>query len=307
MQRALEIDLFKYLLACMVIGLHCQFLAEFNARLSYLLVNGVFRIAVPCFFVLSGYFYNSSHFTSTLRRITLIYIIWMLIYLPFWAFDLPYDMRPAVPLWQDILYGYYHLWFLIALLLGLGLYHIIYHLAPKLVIPCLILSASAGLVLQYGHNYGILHIAIPYYCNALCFAYPFIALGALLRTHMIRFLPYTMIVIPFACAGLLLEASINYESLFVQRDVRRPFDVLISLYLLCPALCAAIIHRAHRPTSGIIGRISLYVYLIHPLVIIGIWQVATLSATPLALLAITISTLLSIIMAYMMRFIRQKR
>ncbi len=300
MQRALEIDCLKYVLACMVVGLHCQFLAEVNAGVSYVLVNGVFRIAVPCFFVLSGYFFKPLHYVRTIKRIAALYGIWMFIYLPFWAFDLPYDMRPAAPLWQDIFYGYYHLWFLVALMLGLSLYHLLQRYCQPLVIPCVVLTGCTGIILQYGHNYGLFKIAIPYYCNAVFFAYPFIALGVFIRQYQWHQMKWTGVIALCTFCLVLAESYINYEMLYLQ-GVRRPFDVLASLYLFCPALCAYVIRVASRSSSGVIGSISLYMYLLHPLVIIGIWQVMTLSVTPLTLLTIIVSTIGSALIIYAKR------
>ena len=42
----------------MIVGLHAGFLKDVNEYVSFLTVEGLFRIAVPLFFIINGYFYH---------------------------------------------------------------------------------------------------------------------------------------------------------------------------------------------------------------------------------------------------------
>lgn len=57
--RNVSLDLLKLLMAIMVVALHANFLQEYSLLGSYLLVNGLFRVAVPIFLIINGfYFFN---------------------------------------------------------------------------------------------------------------------------------------------------------------------------------------------------------------------------------------------------------
>jgi surface polysaccharide O-acyltransferase-like enzyme len=301
MQRYLEIDALKYVLACAVVGLHCQFLAEYDARLNYMLVNGVFRIAVPLFFMMSGYFVTEERIMLMVKRTALLYVVWTAIYAPFWWFGLPYDQRADAPLWQDIVFGYYHLWYLPALILGLLLHKFMQRFSKAVQCIMIGITALLGGVLQYADNYHLMDISVLAYRNGGCMAYPFLAIGARLRSRVVQQPSMWFIVVSFML--LMIEASINYQQIFVAQSARRPFDILASLYLFCPVVLMVVMRYAHRPTSGTVGKVALYVYLLHPLVIIMQWQVADMTLTTLTITALVVTTLIAIACATLKQFI----
>lgn len=53
MERNVALDLLKLTMAAMVVGLHAGFLNDFSSLGYYITVNGIFRIAVPVFFVIN--------------------------------------------------------------------------------------------------------------------------------------------------------------------------------------------------------------------------------------------------------------
>ena len=57
MGRNLSIDVLKIILAIFVVFLHMNFLKETYPLMSFLLVNGIFRIAVPVFLVITGFYF----------------------------------------------------------------------------------------------------------------------------------------------------------------------------------------------------------------------------------------------------------
>lgn len=54
-----SIDLLKYLFCLCVVAIHCGTLANIDSDVGYFVTQGVFRLAVPFFFVASGYFLGS--------------------------------------------------------------------------------------------------------------------------------------------------------------------------------------------------------------------------------------------------------
>ncbi|WP_363315977.1 acyltransferase family protein, partial [Chryseobacterium sp.] len=106
--RSLSIDILKIILSFFVVFLHMHVLRDSYPSLSYVLVNGLFRIAVPVFLIITGYYFFYIDTRDKLRkwliRIFLLYAIWTVVYIPFWK-----DDRYVL----NILFGYHHLWYLI--------------------------------------------------------------------------------------------------------------------------------------------------------------------------------------------------
>ncbi|AYN01950.1 hypothetical protein [Chryseobacterium sp. 3008163] len=109
MGRNLSIDVLKIILAFFVVFLHMNFLKETYPALSYILVNGLFRIAVPVFLVITGFYFfhidNKVKLKKWLFRTFLLYAIWMLIYISYW--------KDNEQIWLTVIFGYHHLWYLI--------------------------------------------------------------------------------------------------------------------------------------------------------------------------------------------------
>lgn len=70
MQRNLSLDFLKIVLSFFVVGLHCSFLIDVNTDAYFATVRGIFRLAVPIFLIISGYY-----FLRNKRTIALIAII----------------------------------------------------------------------------------------------------------------------------------------------------------------------------------------------------------------------------------------
>ena len=113
--RNFSLDLLKIILSIFIILLHCRFFIEYNLGASYLATEGLFRIAVPLFFLINGYFfyYTIKHkgLKKWLIRVISLYIIWMLLYSPLW-FSL--HIKSII---NNIIIGYHHLWYIKALCL----------------------------------------------------------------------------------------------------------------------------------------------------------------------------------------------
>ena len=60
MERNISLDLLKLGMAFMVVGIHAGFMADINPLVKYLTVDGLFRIAVPVFLIINGFFFYRS-------------------------------------------------------------------------------------------------------------------------------------------------------------------------------------------------------------------------------------------------------
>ena len=187
-ERNLAVDSLKVGLACMVVGIHGHVLKAESPWLSGLLTDGLFRVAVPAFFILNGYYLapaldKPEAFGRWLKRILILYGLWSLIYLPQFA-------PPWHPLNQFgvlLATGFNHLWYLIAAAMGGCLLYIVNLRWPMALVGLAVVSFAAGVLVQYDVNYGWLfrdtierlHFLTPLYRNFVLFAFPYMALGLL--------------------------------------------------------------------------------------------------------------------------------
>jgi surface polysaccharide O-acyltransferase-like enzyme len=130
------IDLLKFIMAIFVITIHTQPFINVKSVLFFNIYRIIASTAVPIFFMCSGFFifnkienlYNSKKIWEYLVKIIKLYLIWILIYMPFTIYEFVNDNNP---LGKDILEfvrrlfftggRYYspHLWYLLSLIYSL--------------------------------------------------------------------------------------------------------------------------------------------------------------------------------------------
>ncbi|MDE6607367.1 MAG: acyltransferase, partial [Lachnospiraceae bacterium] len=82
------IDYFRVIAAFLVIAIHTSPLADVNELADFMLTRILARIAVPFFFMTSGFFlitryhYNADRLKEFIRKTAVIYGISILLYLP---------------------------------------------------------------------------------------------------------------------------------------------------------------------------------------------------------------------------------
>ena len=85
--RSLSIDILKVILALMVVGIHSGFLEDISALGRYLTVSGLFRMAVPIFFVINGFYFFSvppEKISHWFKRVIQLYLFWTIVYIGYW-------------------------------------------------------------------------------------------------------------------------------------------------------------------------------------------------------------------------------
>lgn len=94
-----SVDMIKIICALLIICIHTSPLSSLSGRLNSLLVNCICRIAVPFFFIASGFFLFSKSGVETsetgvikayLKRMLFLYLFWSAVYFPFTALNMAY-------------------------------------------------------------------------------------------------------------------------------------------------------------------------------------------------------------------------
>lgn len=118
-----SIDIAKFIAAATVVAIHTEAFCQF--RMLDMGFGVISRLAVPLFFLISGFFFFSKPVTlprvlHTVKRLLILYVIYS-------AFFTLLRLILKTPLSLDDLYvflfrgGFYHLWFLVALITGIVL------------------------------------------------------------------------------------------------------------------------------------------------------------------------------------------
>lgn len=258
--RSLKLDYFKFFLSILVITPHIQPLFEEDSLVGWLISNGIARIAVPCFFLISGYFIhlrldNKEKLKKYLLHLLIVYTTWSFIYLPIY-----YTTIEPRSLITFAFMGYYHLWFLPALILGIIILLILRRIAQSDTL--LFISGITLFIAGYLMENNNFHYRSFY--NGVFFGYPFIVLGYLIRKNNLEAKLKNKILLPFlfiSLGTLSLESFLGYNNNIYH-------NVFLSLYVLSPILFMCVLKGAeYEKSNDYIGKLASGIYYIHILVL----------------------------------------
>lgn len=279
------IDIFRLLASALVVAIHAAPLASYNATIDSL-IRATGRLAVPFFFMTSGFFlFANEHFStktlcSFVKRTAMLYAVATLIYLPiniyvgyFSAENLLHNIT------TDIIFNgtFYHLWYLPASIIGAV---IAWCLIRRLKYPWALIITGILFVIgllgdsYYGIARSIGGLESFYNClfqfsdfsrNGFTFAPLFFVLGGYAASHKReRTLSKTTVLFVICYICTLLEAQLLQHLGYVRHDCMYIFQIP-SIYLLFRIL----IHfRGDRHIC--MRTISMAVYIIHPMMILAL-------------------------------------
>lgn len=282
------IDWLRLAAAILVIAIHTSPLANFNETGDFILTRVLARIAVPFFFITSGYFLLSRYHDSDrklrhfLKKTGWIYGASILLYLPLNFRNGYFSQSQLLPeLLKDLIFDgtMYHLWYLPASMLGML---IAWKLVEKLDFSKgLVMALLLYLVGLFGDSYYVVAEKLPllkafydrlfelfdYTRNGLFFAPVFLMLGGFIADERRKLSFVEAGVGFFISLGLLLaEALILHRHGFQRHDSMYVF-LLPAMYFLFHLV---LLWKGRR--IPLLRPASLIVYLIHPLVIAAVWR-----------------------------------
>ncbi|MBU2957556.1 acyltransferase family protein [Paracoccus sp. 1_MG-2023] len=250
----------RLLLALSVIALHSGFPDGAPALVYQSLINGLFRLAVPVFAVISGFFFlgamRSGRAGAYIGRILSLYAMWMVIYLPIYGPDFTSVGHAA----QLFFFGYFHLWFLPGLAIGAMLVLVLRNRA--VIAVAAVICAMTGLLLEYLTLSGRASIELDFYRNGLFVIFPFFASGWLLAG-----MPRPNVRVSWIALSLL---GVVAESMWWYRVAGGGYgvDTMASLFLAAPLLFLG----AGQIRGGWDGKrlasMAAFIYFIHVLIMI---------------------------------------
>ncbi|WP_332454326.1 acyltransferase family protein [Chryseobacterium aquaticum] len=266
MGRNLTIDVLKIVLAFFVVFLHMNFLKETLPTLSYLFVNGLFRIAVPIFLVITGfYFFHIDDFKKLkkwLFRTFILYEIWMLLYISYW--------KDSDQIFLTIIFGYHHLWYLIGTFFSGILLYFLRKKSSRILIFLAVTLFLTGYCVQVLGNLhyfdkeqdAVLNMYL-LYRNFLFVCFPFLTIGFLINKHKIDLSKYknSYLFVVLSILFVFAEAFFNYYWVSSENT-----DILFSLLFACPLVFLYFKNIYIKTNSKILANLSTAIYVVHPMI-----------------------------------------
>jgi len=266
MGRNLSLDVLKIILAIFVVFLHMNFLKQTSPLLSFTLVNGVFRIAVPVFLVITGFYFlhidSPKKLGKWLFRTFLLYAVWMIIYISHW--------KDNEKLLLTVLFGYHHLWYIIGTFFSGILLFVLRKQRNSVLVFLAVFLFATGYAVQVLGNLHYLRgepdeVLNDYlmYRNFLFVCFPFLTVGFLLNRMKISLAKFKYAVILPAASVILVvaESYFNYQVISSEST-----DILFSLMIASPVLFLYCQKIYVKTESKILASVSTAIYVVHPLI-----------------------------------------
>lgn len=289
------LDIAKFVSAFLVICVHTAPLKDINADANFFLVQILARLAVPLFFVISGFLFfskldtarewndyeNKARLKHYLFRLGKLYLIWTILYLPFSFLLLRGERFSAEALLgyaRDFFFNgsYYHLWFLPALMLAVCVvYFLRSHTSMKLTMSIAFVLYLIGMA---GNVYAPLLEKIPGVSavfqqytevftttrNGLFFGVMYVALGSYFAKRRLEvthshLAPALGLLVSFAL--LCVEAILLRQTKLMQ-DMTSMYLCLIPTVSFLFVLLLQIELRP-RPLYRMMRVLSLLLYVSH--------------------------------------------
>lgn len=278
-----NLDILKVVMAFLVVALHIfpvSKLKGLEGVISYEIASGITRIAVPTFFLISGYFLRNklndkAYLLKYVKRILLLYVIWQILYLPDLIRFYKLGWFSQFDMILKLIYGYWHLWYLLASVIAVGLLYLVRNstiLSKCILIICLL---TVGYVFQILIQSDVLHryldvqfiyAIIGTTRNFLFFAFPMMLVGTLYDSWGPNVLKLKKYYIPLWIL-LLVEVGLYYHFKV------KAMDFLLFLPLLSMLTFSIVKERASITDVPVSSTLSLGIYLVHPYAIRLVYEI----------------------------------
>lgn len=289
------IDRFRLIAAILVVAIHTSPLVTINGTANFVLTRIAARVAVPFFFMASGYFLfrhgtNTLRLSSFLKKTGALYIAAILLYLPLNFYNGSATQWALLPnLLRSLLVDgtFYHLWYLPAAMLGAVVaWGLLRSTGRNGALVISLLLYTIGL---FGDSYFGFANKIPvfkaffdtaltfsgYTRNGLFFAPLFFVLGARAADEAGRY------SLQWNLTGLGVSLSLMItEGLWLRSTGVQRHDSMYALLPLCMIFLFNSLLFWNRPAGKHIRTYSVIVYILHPIMIVCVRGVSRLADAP---------------------------
>ena len=301
------LDRFRIIAAFMVAAIHTSPLLSYSADADFLLTRVLCRVAVPFFFMVTGQFVVRDFFTCEgkalekfckyFKNMAVLYGAAILIYLPVGIYAGHYKELNAGLVFRMLLFDgtFYHLWYFPACMMGVALTYLMSRLIKgKRLKTCaensaemeknigfaLTVSGFLYVIGLLGDSYfgflkeGTLVYNVymqgfrifSYTRNGLFMAPVFLLLGAEIGNRKSNFDPLKRQI---NCAGLIVSLLLMAVEAFTLRNFgMQRHDSMYIMLIPTSIFLVKTLLTLEGPSSKILRNISLWIYVLHPAMII---------------------------------------
>lgn len=310
MERNKAIDLTKFVMSICIIGIHSQIFKNMSLSLYNVIPMGIMRIAVPLFFVISGYYFyqrlqqgkETKNYISSLVKLFLIFeAIELVLYLP--AYMMQGEFNIFLYLWKSLstgLGGAY--WYIISLIISFVV--VKQSWKKQKILPIMIVGIMLYLIVFSVDSYAGLfdgttiqkvasiHTLIWTWPQAgLCSSLFFVSLGAYIYQKKPQFKVSLIHV-------LLSIALLGAEAYFLQSSIALDANCYLTLFICVPVIFLYLLQHPYISfETKQLGQMSTYIYMSHPIVLSVLRAMSPIMSTQYEILFIS-ATLICILIAY---------
>ncbi|MFT4145941.1 MAG: serine racemase VanT catalytic subunit [Mobilitalea sp.] len=276
------IDYFRFAAALLVVAIHISPLSSYNETGDFILTRIIARVAVPFFFMTSGFFLiskyscNAEKLGAFIKKTAFIYGIAIVIYIPLNIYSGYFTQENLISnVIKDIVFDgtMYHLWYLPASIVGAAMaWFLVKQFGFKRAFAIALILYFIGM---FGDSYfgiaeklpllnsayGYLFEVSDYTRNGIFYAPVFFVMGGIIAEKSIS-LGKAMAGLIVSFTLLLIEGAILHSF-----DLQRHDSMYITLIPCMYFLFTSLTHwRGYR--ISVFRTSALIIYIIHPMIIV---------------------------------------
>lgn len=280
------IDYFRLIAALLIVAIHTSPLSSFSETGDFIVTRVIARTAVPFFFMTSGFFlisryaYDAERLGAFLKKTAAIYGAAILLYIPVNIYNGYFKADNLLPnIIKDLAFDgtLYHLWYLPASMTGAVIawylvkkvhYRKAFFITSVLYIIGLFGDSYYGIAKNISCLDGFYHLIFQvsdYTRNGIFFAPAFFVLGGYISDHQNRPALKKSIAGFIVCFTLMFTEALTLHYF----DIPRHDSMYVFLLPVVYYLFDILLHIKGTSRKEL-RRISLIIYIIHPLMIVGV-------------------------------------
>ena len=291
------VDLSKWVMAIFVVALHGHPFEDISADWDYYTSGVLTRLAVPYFFMVSGFFLFSKMPIGKISwerikryciRLGKIFLAWTIIYMPIAVYAVWHEnnhLHKLLAIMRDTIFQgalMYHLWYLYASIVAVLTLYFLFSRGLKLsviivialllhIIPVIAYSYH-GIYIQYLADIDIIKVFIALFskifipANGWTIGLLYMSVGGLFAWHRKRYsLTILLPLLVIALAGFCAESYLIREySLINPNDKGNILSYMMLLLVTLLFLWSINVNLKDNPVYKHLREQSLFIYLVHP-------------------------------------------
>ena len=284
MSKKINIDIWRFIVSFLIVAIHISPFAKISPEFDFFFTRILGRIAVPLFLMITGYYIldralkDKQVLVDYTKKILKIYLLCILLYLPINIYMGSFKNIDIITILKDVFINgtLYHLWYFPALIVGVWItYYLVKKLGRKKALIATILLYIIGVFgdSYYGitimnqitkNIYEFMFNIFDYTRNGLFYVPIFICLGHIIKADTRKNTKFDLLYALLFFILMSVEGSILHYYNLQRHDSMYLFLIPLMYFLFCYLM------EPSKTSNKKIRNIATYIYIFHPLFIVGI-------------------------------------